>query len=503
MTTTVGISQMNKWKFATPIASFGLYLVLLIVLLHPTFFDMAMTWVSSSSYSHGILVAPAAVWMMSKRRRPISPAPSLIATGGVAIGLVLWLLGRAAGVALIEQIAFVTLIIAGFGAIFGLAALRAHIFPLAFLYFMAPFGESLLPFLQTLTANAAVALLNLVGEPTFLDGIMIETRSGLFEVAEACAGLRFLLAAIMLSAIYAYTSLPTWRLRLIFLAIAVVAALGANIIRAFLLVYIATITDMRLAVGADHYIIGLVFYGLVFVFLFWIGGRLARAPEQSTDHWTDVPKSVWNPVAITPALLLIIAASLYTKLIIEKTPQSRTLTSAATISAPGWRILPPPEIWTAQLPNADIKGGATYQHEDQAVYFSYGALAYDRHGAEIINYRNRSYDGDAWRKIAEVNEVAYLFGSSDARTFEILAGPDRRRLAVTSAYWWDGAIYTDKLALKRDQMFAKLQGRNPPGGVFFIAAPFSNNPDDAIASIRQFTTSLEPAERWLSRMERP
>lgn len=502
MTSLGAIRQLSVSDAAAPLAAYGAYCLLLAAALHPTFWEMARTWISSSSYSHGALVIPAAIWMMMVRRRAVYVAPSMMAIGGVAAGALLWLLGRAAGVALVEQIAFVSLLIAGAGAIFGLAAIRTHAYPLAFLFFMVPFGESLFPVLQSLTANASVMLLNLVGEVTFLDGVMIETRSGLFEVAEACAGLRFLLAALMISAVYAYVSLPAMQTRLTFLTVAVIIGLGANIIRAFLLIYIATISDMRLAVGADHYLIGLVFYGLVFLLLFYIGEKFAKRKQAEQDQWAEAPAKKWAPLTAFLSAGVILAASVYAGVVITSAPSTIPLRTAQ-ISAPGWRILPLPDVWAAQTPNADVASGATYQHENRTVFFSYGAFSHDRPGAEIITYENRAYDSDDWRKIAEIKEVLYLFGASEERPFEILAGPERRRLAVSSAYWWNGEIYYDALALKRDQMVARLRGDNPPGGVFFIAAPFEKDPQDAINDIRAFTVSLEGAEKWISRMESP
>lgn len=489
-----------KDEWAAPLFGYGVFVAVLIFVLQPTFWEMAKTWATSSSYSHGIAVIPAALWMISKTRKPLSIKMSFLPLIGILAGSGLWLLGHAAGVALIEQIALITIAIAGVGVFFGLDALRQWAYPLTFLYFMVPFGESLLPYLQTMTAHVAVALLGVTGISTLLDGYMIETGAGLFEVAQACAGLRFLLAALMISAIFAHTALPTMKMRVIFLMIAVVVSLVANVVRAYLLILIATLSDMKLAVGADHAIIGLVFYAAVFALLFWIGGKLQSAPKPETTRWADVSQQSWRVIATLPAFIIICATSLYAMLIIDRTPQGVFSQSPALISAAGWRMLPPAQNWSAQLPNADTVSGATYQNTTHTVYVMLGGIHYDRAGHELVNGRTRGFDGDDWRKIGETNEVIYLFGSSTDHQIDILAGPQRRRLAVMQAWWWNGKIYRDPLVLKRKQMFAKLRGQNPPGGVLFIAAAFSRDPSEAVSAMRAFTIATEDANQWMRRM---
>jgi exosortase len=81
--------------------------------------------------------------------------------------------------------------------------------PLLYLFFLVPSGEFLVPKLQEFTASLAIGGLQIVGVPVYSDGIFIQIPEGAFVVAEACAGLRFLVASIAYGAIFLrFSSIP-------------------------------------------------------------------------------------------------------------------------------------------------------------------------------------------------------------------------------------------------------------------------------------------------------
>src|SRR5260370_7198381 len=75
--------------------------------------------------------------------------------------------------------------------------------PLLFLFFLVPSGAFLVPTLQKITAQISIAGLELLHIPVFSDGFMIEIPEGTFEIAEACAGLRFLIAPFVFGFFFA------------------------------------------------------------------------------------------------------------------------------------------------------------------------------------------------------------------------------------------------------------------------------------------------------------
>lgn len=491
------ISTARRSDWAIPVATYGVYALACIALLHPTALEMARLWLQSSSHHHGVLVAPLAVWMITERPR-ITPSTNATSLAAVFAACLLWLVGNAAGAALIEQIAFVSLLIAGAGAIFGAQALKCWAAPLLFLYFMVPFGAVLVPPLQQMTANTVVALLGLTGMNVSIDGVLIRTPAGLFEIAEACAGLNFLLAALMIASLYACQFLRANGTRLAFVLIAAAVALLANFLRTFVLILIATVTEMRVAVGPDHLAIGFVFYGLIFFLLIVIGEQLRRREKAPPERTPSMMFRPWRPLIALLALTPVAASYAYAGYVVNKPVERAAPGALSPLNAPGWRILSAPEGWRPSL-SADRVSGATYVQHDKAVYVTSGYFTHDRRGREIVNYHNRGWDGEDWRRIGAAKEMIYLFGDAQRTPLNLLAGPEGRRIAVVTAYWRGGDVYSNPNAFKQAQMLDKLRGRNPEGGVIFIAAHYRNDPAEALDAIRPFTHEVEDFSSWRAR----
>ena len=87
---------------------------------------------------------------------------------------------------------------------------RGLLFPLAYALFLIPLGAELVPAMQTLTAQMVTGLLALTGVPAHLEGVFITTPVGYFEVAEACAGVRFLVAMAAFGALVANVCFKAW-----------------------------------------------------------------------------------------------------------------------------------------------------------------------------------------------------------------------------------------------------------------------------------------------------
>src|SRR3546814_20335888 len=98
-------------------------------------------------------------------------------------------------------------------AALGEKLVRALLFPLAYALLLVPFGEELVPLLQTLTARISIALLHVSGLEAHLEGVFITTRAGFFEVAEECSGVSFLIAMLAYSVFAGHLCFRNWRRR--------------------------------------------------------------------------------------------------------------------------------------------------------------------------------------------------------------------------------------------------------------------------------------------------
>ena len=186
-----------------------------------------------------------------------------------------WLAGRYLDAQLIEHFAIVSLAVSGAAFVFGKDLARKWRFPLLFLFFMVPFGEILSPTLRTMTAFASSSLLNLAGLNASLNELIITTSGGRFHIADACSGLRFLLAATIVASIFSYYTFSNWRKAAMFFAVAVVIALVSNILRVTIVIAMATMSSDMSSVVEDHMLLGWVFYAASLTILIMLGLKLS------------------------------------------------------------------------------------------------------------------------------------------------------------------------------------------------------------------------------------
>jgi exosortase A len=203
---------------------------------------MAGQWWDSSTYNHILLVPLILVWLVSLRARAVLALPpqgwwpGLVLFAGAGF---LWVLGDFAGVALVTQTAVVLMFQASLLALLGPRVGAGLLFPLAYMLFLVPFGDELIPALQTVTARIVMVLLHLAGIPATLDGVFITVPAGYFKVAEACSGVKFLIAMIAYGVLVCQVCFRSWPRRVAFMALSLVVPILANGVRAWGTIVIA------------------------------------------------------------------------------------------------------------------------------------------------------------------------------------------------------------------------------------------------------------------------
>ena len=135
--------------------------------------------------------------------------------------------------------------------------------PLLYLFFLVPFGEFLIPPLQSLAVRFTTVGLSLLGIPNFADGIVIEIPEGTFLVHQACSGLRFLIASAAFSVFFACLIYTSPLRRALFIAAAFVVAVIANDFRVLGIIVIAHFIGNAQAIETGHVLWGWLFYVIV------------------------------------------------------------------------------------------------------------------------------------------------------------------------------------------------------------------------------------------------
>jgi exosortase A len=255
----------------------------LITLTRGDWSEMARQWWYASTYNHILLVPPILAWLVLQRwpeLRKLSPRTWWPGLGFVVGGLLVWWVGTSLGINTVGQLGAVVLLQVGLAALLGPRVAAGLFFPLAYMFFLIPFGDEIVPALQAITARLAVTLTQASGVPVVIDGVLIDTPVGLFKVAEACSGVKFLVAMIALGTLVAHLCFASWKRRAIFMAAAVVVPVLANGVRAWGTIYIAQSQGVEFAAGFDHIVYGWIFFALVMIAVLGASWRFFdRSPD--------------------------------------------------------------------------------------------------------------------------------------------------------------------------------------------------------------------------------
>lgn len=263
-----------------------------VTLYAPVLRDLVDVWATVPYYSHGFLVPLFAGYGIWDARRRLGPGqPSWSATGLALLvgGLAVLAAGAAAGSLTLEALS-IPAVLAGAGILLlGRQGFGAIAFPIAFLLFMAPLPDGAIPALslplQELAAWVAGHALDALGIPTVREGLRIHIPGVVLHVTEACNGLRFLLAMIVVGTAFAWTTQRQTGRRVAVLALAIAVAITANLIRVTGTGVLAHYYGPETAIGFFHLAYGKVVY-LVMLLPFVLGvlllrraGRLRKATD--------------------------------------------------------------------------------------------------------------------------------------------------------------------------------------------------------------------------------
>ncbi len=504
------MSDLIKHQFAT-LKGRWLYsgaltlgaLSILFVLFWSTFYSMAEVWERSETFAHGYLIFPITIWLIWRKRHTLAnipPHPDL--RGLVLMGLAGagWLLANAGSVNVVEQYAFITLLIAAVWTLLGLPFFRAVFFPLMFLFFAVPVGEFLIEPLMGVTADFTVALLQATGIPVFREGTFFSIPSGDWSVVEGCSGLRYLIASVTLGVLYAYLTYRSWKRRLLFSIAAIIVPILANSGRAYMIVMIAHLSDMKLALGIDHYIYGWVFFGLVMMLLFWIGGfwREDDLPEPtdsvSTLQASDIgARRPILPIAVGALLIAGLWPAYAAWLNARPLPDMPVL---QVETQGGWQPGTIFTTWTPHWVGADRQLRRVYAQAGRQVMLDLNYYGTQRQDAELINSQNFmiKQKDPVWSNIGETVISVQIAGQAQQVRQAKMRSINGQRLLV---WQWNRVNqhltvndYTAKLILAMD----RIQLARDDGLSVLIATPY----DDvgikvASNTLAIFATDMKPA----------
>jgi exosortase A len=434
--------------------------------------DMANQWWNSSTYGHCLFIVPLIGWLIWQRRHEVALVEPRARLFGLAIlGLAAfgWLIGEAAGVSVIRHAALVGMIQATVVTLLGIAAARALMFPIFYLVFLIPIGDEIVPAMQTLTARMTMVLLDLANVPAKLDGVFITTPTGWFEVAEACAGVKFLVAMIAYGALVANVCFRSWKRRAMFMLLCLAAPIIANGVRAFGTILAAHLTSVEAATGFDHIVYGWFFFAFVMLVVMGVSWRFFD--RRIGDRWLDpIPAAVGEKRKPGTVALTIIGVVLLPLL------WNGTVIAAGRHPLPyavmlpevdGWVRVPRSDgyPWAPRFDGADHKLIGRYRNpKGELIDLAIALYGWQAEGRKIVGFGQGAIDPDSsWSWSANVSAPA---GGKGQR---MLAPGKIEREAITFYVLGAGAT-GDALTVKLRTLQSRLLGGDQAAAVVIVSS---------------------------------
>lgn len=249
---------------------------------------------ATPEYSHGpaIPILSAILLLRQLKTEPIvvGPVNRLPGMGVFVVAIAFAAIGKLAGIS--EVVAYATILWVGAVLLvsFGWAQGRRFWPAVLHLVYMLPlpgvFYYKLSTYLQSVSSEWGVAILQALSVPVFLDGNIIELDSIKLHVAEACSGLRYLFPILSFSYVFAvlYRG-PTWHKAVLLIAAAPVTVV-MNAVRIAIAGLVVQHSGAEHLEGFTHFFEGWVIFIACIVLLLALAQLLVWSRRDGVQMWS-------------------------------------------------------------------------------------------------------------------------------------------------------------------------------------------------------------------------
>lgn len=490
----------KPWRL--PLLGLALAWLLVASLYFDTGAAMVYIWNRSETFAHAWVVPPISAWLVWRRRGDLAalvPRPALRWLWLMPPLDLLWLLGDLAAANSVTQFALVGMIVAVVPALLGTEVARRVMFPLGFLFFAVPFGDFLTPWLMDRTADFTVIALRATGIPVFREALEFVIPTGSWSVVQACSGIRYLMASVMVGTLFAYLNYRSHTKRWAFVGVAIVTPLVANWVRAYMIVMLGHLSGNKLAVGVDHIIYGWVFFGIIMLAMFMIGARWADpdpdpepGPASSVSVGADARGRLAAAFSIAALLVLLPVGARTHAAHVGGHGQPQL--AAPAVAGWTWRAKPL-SSWSPVFQNPAAVLHGRYESADGAAVGLYvGYYREQGYGRQLVTSVNELAVGERWSRTAyDMTELAgqrWRTAELRGQALSVVTGggDSAPRLRVWQVYWINGQLHTSDWRAKLSGVVQTLLGRgDDAASVIVYADKNAVGPDDAL--LRNFLTA--------------
>jgi exosortase len=273
------ILQLSKYKLIL----FAVLILGIAVIYAGIFQGLYFDWMDDPNYSHGLLVPFISgyfVWQQRQKLEVLEVKPANSGLLLILFALLVLFAGVAAQEYFSKRSSFVFLLAGIVLFQFGWQWLRSLALPVGFLFFMIPlpyivYDAMAFP-LKLFVAKFSVISLKLMGVVVWREGNIIMFPQTVFEVADACSGLRSLMSLLALGVALAVFSQKKKGAMVALVLLTVPIAILTNMIRVIGTGFLAQYYGAAAAEGFFHEFAGMGVFVLAMVMLFVSSGVLRK-----------------------------------------------------------------------------------------------------------------------------------------------------------------------------------------------------------------------------------
>jgi EpsI family protein len=278
-----------------------------------------------------------------------------------------------------------------------------------------------------------------------------------------------------------------------------------------MIVMIAHLSDMKLALGVDHFIYGWVFFGLVMLLLFWIGSFWREDDQPVSSAAPQSAAQAGNAAArpILPVVMMVLViAGLWP--VYSGWLASRPLPTLSGLQLElrgNWQLGADFTTWVPHWIGADRQLRQSYSQGERKVLLELNYYVTQRQDAELINSQNFmiKQKDPMWSNVGEGLVTVQVGGQPRQVRQARMRGSDGQRLLV---WQWNlinqRPVVNDHVA-KLILALDRVRSKRDDGMSVLMAAPYEDtDTQSAAATLAQFAVDMEPAiARALDQVDGP
>ena len=470
----------------------GLPIFVIFIAWFYTYFQGIATainvWAVSEIFNHCFLVIPGAFFLIYQKRVSLFQQ-QFVANYWLLLPLigtlVFFTFGYVGDIRLFMHIATFTSLPLLIWFVIGNQAAKVIKFPLYFMLFSIPIGEQLIPYLQELTTDLSVPLLEFTGVPIYRSGLYLDIPEGRFLVAEACSGISFLIASFVFGNLYAYISFRTLPKQLLFISISLVVPIIANALRVYGIVLTAHLTDMEYAAGADHLIYGGVLYAII-LFLLIVIGENFRDKTEVINSTKNISGKVVNvnsiPLLAVVIVVLFVMQNFWLSSVVgnKSVIESDTLTLNSTtfpLTIKEGKLA----TWKPSFSKASNIQQGYIESLGNVNKVDFFIATYSKGEGELISSVNKLYHAERWTLIQSTKEN--LNEIKDAQLVKVVSPSGKYRYIL---YWYQfsNEMFTSKVGFKLYQTMMVMLGKTQKSAIVALSIESNQAVDNIITVLK-------------------